>query len=347
MSHPFVIMKLMSSHTPPDVRIARIAGRQHGLVTRAQLTAAGLTRGQVRGRIATGALAPIGRHVYRATAAPRSWEQSALAACLDVGSDAVLSGRSAATAWRLDLPPARLIEVSAPGRRARSATPEGIRLVRVQALAGEDRTVVGRLPVTTLPRTLIDLAGDLQPSVLVRVVDAAIVAGAVTPLRVHLAIERLGARGRKGIGTLRDALSAWLDDQELTSVAEAACLRLLRLAGLPEPEAQYAVLRPDGTTARLDFAWPAARTALDVDGFRWHETPRAHARDSRRANDLAAMGWTLLRATPVELASAPGSVLDALRLRLSPAQLGRNVVPGQPRTDRVPRSIATSVRKWS
>jgi hypothetical protein len=315
------MMTGMTRKPAADSAIARIAGRQHGLVTRGQLLDAGVTESQRRHRVNTGRLVRVGPGRYRVAGAPLAWEQRALDACLAGGDCAVLCRRSAAVAWHLDLPVPRVIDVATPDRHGRPPARGEVRIHRVRSLAADDRTSVGALPVTTVTRTLIDLAGELDPTVLRRVVDAALVERLVTPRRLDDAMARLGGRGRKGFGALRSAMAPTVPPvvksaagaPELESVCEAAALRVLAAAGLPAPVCQYVISTPDGQALRLDFAWPDRRVALEVDGFRWHGGPRERDRDSRRTNTLFAMGWIVIRTTPHELASAPGPVLDALR----------------------------------
>jgi hypothetical protein len=295
-----------------DTNIARIAGRQRGLVTKEQLDRAGVTRSQLRHRLDTGSLVRSGGLVYRHAAAPRTWDQRALAACLAEGKGAVLWGRSAAAVWRMDLPLPRVLDVAVPGRNGRRRCPPDVRVREVRSLAPEDCTHVGVLPVTTVGRTMIDLAGDLEASVLLRVLDAALAERLVTPERLDRAMDRIGGRGRRGFGELRSMLEPWRRAPELESVPEAAALRLFESCGLPAPSCQHVIVLAGGAVFRVDFAWPAHRTVLEVDGFRWHGGPRERDRDSRRANALAAEGWVVLRTTPAELRDAPGVVIDAL-----------------------------------
>jgi predicted transcriptional regulator of viral defense system len=305
-----------------DTRIAALAKGQHGVVTLDQVRAAGVTAGQLRGRVASGALVLVAAGVYRVAGSPRTWEQRALESCLAAGGGAVLCRRAAAHVWCLDVPAPATIEVAIPHRRSvrrSAALATGARVHRVRTLDAGDRTRAGTLPVTTVPRTLVDLAGVLQPAVLGRVLDDALSRRLARPLEVSDTLRRLGGSRRAGAAYLRKALVPWLGGQQHDSAAEADCRRLLAAHGLPASRSQYPVTCLDGRTALLDFAWPQVLVALEVDGFRWHGNPAAHAGDSLRANQLAALGWTVLRVTPTELATRPGPVLGALRRRLASA----------------------------
>jgi very-short-patch-repair endonuclease len=311
-------MTRMGQPLTTDTTIARLAGRQFGLVTRHQLAAAGVSESCLRGRLDSGRLVRCGRAVYRLAGAPQTWEQRALAACLAAGAGAVLCGRSAASVWRLDLPKSQVLDVATPLRNGRGPAPRGVRIHQVRSLGAEDCTRVGALPVTALARTLIDLAAELEPAVVQRVVDDALVTGLVSPDRLSLAIARVGGRGRSGICALRSALSAWTDDARLQSVAEALAARLLAGSDLPPPVRQHEIVDARGVVGHADFAWPGRKVILEVDGFRWHAGPRARDRDSQRTNALIADGWTVVRVTPAGLERDGAAVLAALRRHLIP-----------------------------
>lgn len=296
--------------------LTRLAARQHGLVTLHQALAAGVSYHHLRARVRAGTLRAAGRGVYRVAGSPRTWEQRALELCLAVGDGTVLFGGPAARVWHLDLPDRRQIEVASVLRRGWRESSDDVAVRRVRVLEPQDCTRVGSLPVTTVPRTLADLAGSLTWEALERVLDDAFVRRLTTPGLVDSTLARLGRRGRAGTPALRRMLRPWLEGHEMDSVAEAATLRALEVAGIPTPCSQHTVVRADGAPAVLDFAWPGQKLALEVDGFRWPASVAAQARDSSRQNGLAARGWTVLRVTPAELAEQPGNVIEALRHHL-------------------------------
>lgn len=95
------------------------------------------------------------------------------------------------------------------------------------------------------------------------------------------------------------------------SVAEVRLVRRLVANRLPEPKLQHEVYDTAGRfVARLDLAYPGDRVGLEMNGFRWHATPLAYARDQERLRRLAALGWLVLPATPLDLAG-DGSDLAA------------------------------------
>jgi len=181
--------------TPPDGRaLAELARRQLGLVTTAQLRGFGLTPGGIAHRVRLASLHRVHRGVYAVGHAALSRDARFLAAVLAVGPDAVLSHRSAAALWELVERGPASVEVTTPGC-ARSRP--GIHVHRVRRLDRLDRTREVGIPVTTVPRTLLDLADVLSEDRLRRVVREAYVRRRVDDRRLGAVVRRAhGAVGR-------------------------------------------------------------------------------------------------------------------------------------------------------
>lgn len=303
--------------------VDRLARRQHGVVSRAQLAQLGASRGWVRAARGRGELVPLQPQVFRLGGLPETWQGRAFAACLQCGAGAVLSHTTAARLRGLEvgLPEARF-EVTIPGaRRVREVS--GIRLHRVSRLGSADRARFEGLPVTTVGRTVADLAAYLDGERLEALVDEVLFRQLV-PLGVLLAtVERTAGRGVKGSARLRRAVAPWRHGP-MESPAEAAVLRVLCCWRLPAPVVQHEVRAADGSLlARVDFAWPGCRLALEVDGFRAHDGPRRFVADRKRWNRLRAAGWEVVPVTAAELRESPEALRSFLRLRLSDADGAR------------------------
>jgi very-short-patch-repair endonuclease len=258
------------------------------------------------------------RGVYRLASHPDTWQQRALAACLLIGSDAMLSHRSAAFLWKLDLPSPESVDITIPHTKKTRLSDGGITVHRTRDLAADDLTRIGVFPVTRVQRTLVDLAGVLRNAPMTRMLDDALSRKLVTSKRVLRVVDRLSARGRAGLFGVRAALDPWLENQAAESVAEMAFARRLAAAGFPAPRRQHPVRDEDGFfVGRLDFAWPDVHLGLEVDGVRWHSNARSFAAESERINRFAALGLMVLQATPTELEVAPEAVLTALRRHLA------------------------------
>jgi very-short-patch-repair endonuclease len=275
----------------------RMAGAQHGVVTRAQLLDAGLSRDQVRHRVRRGVLQRLHPGVYRASAvtSPEERRSAALLAC---GAGASLSFRTAGGMFRLLAPDADLsvVDVTAP-LSCRASRP-GIRLHRTANLSGDEVTELFGMRVTTPARTILDLAGVLDERQLEQAYS--------TALRLDLAtspeIAALVARhpGVRGSGTLRALLAAVQDAAFVRSEAEARFLQIVRAAALQVPECN---VRIQGF--EVDFLWRTQRLIVEIDGFAFHASRAAFERDRRRDATLEAAGLRVLRFTWRQLTSEP------------------------------------------
>jgi hypothetical protein len=190
--------------------------------------------------------------VYRIEGAPITWEQELLAACLWAGSGAAASHRSAARLWGLDGTWPTTVEITAPRRSPRND-------LIVHRGPASDVVHRGRLPVTSVTRTLLDLCGVIDA----RSVEAALLDALRRRMTSMRAIRRaLDAtpRGRRGTKSLR-ALIQRFGPGMPESVLEARVLNILREAGLPRPALQHHVRSGGRLVARVDFAYPEVKVS--------------------------------------------------------------------------------------
>ena len=78
---------------------------------------------------------------------------------------------------------------------------------------------------------------------------------------------------------------------------------LLARAGLPEPISQFEVVVLGGRSRFIDLAYPWVRIGIEVLGFQWHSSLTDWSSDQLRYNELAALGWLILRVTDDTLAN--------------------------------------------
>ena len=289
-----------------DAVIRELAARQHGIVTRAQLLAAGLTRNQVDGRIGSGALEPVFRGVFRVGPVRASlWRE--MASILVSGAGAVLSHQDAVRLWELpDLADADVaVHVTTRGGQSARA---GIRLHR-RDLIRQEVTERQRIPVTTVPRTLLDISAVVPVRLCERVVAEALARGLVRErdLREQLA-RRPTARGAARLAGVLSAGPA------LTrSEAENRLLSLVREAQLPAPQVNARL-----SGFEVDFLWRRHRLVVEVDGYRYHASTIAFENDRRRDAILAAAGLRVIRVTWRQLQQEPLAVLGRVAQALAP-----------------------------
>ncbi|MGH7754200.1 MAG: hypothetical protein ACREN5_15450, partial [Gemmatimonadales bacterium] len=135
--------------------------------------------------------------------------------------------------------------------------------------------------------------------------------------RVEQTVRRAGAKGRKGIRALREAMGPWTTGVRPGSPAEARCLRAFARWGLPEPERQYSVRDEAGRfVARSDFAWPDSMVLFEYDGEEYHG-PRAWKSDADREQKVDALGWAVERGDTEDFRPSATALRDRLRKLLT------------------------------
>lgn len=161
-------------------------------------------------------------------------------------------------------------------------------------LPASDCTRRHRLPVTTVARSIVDSAESLDVESLARVVNEGITRRMTTLERILEVADRLeAAPGRVGSGRLRTVLATWTDAIKPDSMAEAAAIRFIRLAGLPAPVTQHVIEDDDGAfIARVDMAWPDRKVVREYDSFQWHRVDGVEA-DEERRQGMERLGWSV------------------------------------------------------
>jgi hypothetical protein len=278
------------SGTTPDGRVAELAGRQWGVVSLAHLRMVGLSEDAVQRRERAGRLHRLHRGVYAVGHTVLRREGRWLAAVLACGEGAVLSHRSAAAQWGLLTTGATRIDVTAPRTRAGDAK---IRLHHSRSLIAGDTTTHQGIPITSVARTLLDLAATIRPDRLER----ALAQAEHLQLYDHRAITELLARatGHRGQKALAEATA--LDPKLTKSDWESRMLRLVRTAALPEPLVNLPFDAPDYGECKPDFHWPSHRLIVETDGWRTHRTRAAFERDRAKDAALTAAGYRVVRFT--------------------------------------------------
>lgn len=275
--------------------IAALAAQQHGRVAWWQLTDAGIDRHTIQRWLADGRLHRVHDGVYAVGHVAPSIHGEYMAATLACGAGAMLSHRSAAySAGLLRSVASPRPEVTVPTLSGRSRP--GIVIHRVRALHDLDRTHVDGIPITTVPRILLDLAPATGLAELTRICHEAWVHHRVGPRQAEACIARNPTK--KGAAKLRRALGS---DVTL-SMLETRFLALLRAHDLPLPRTNI-----NRRGDKVDCNWPELDLTVELVSFRFHATRQAFEEDvarRRRSNHIAyAYGDVLQRgaATAAEL----------------------------------------------
>jgi hypothetical protein len=277
-------------HAPPplNAQLARLAARQHGLVTAAQFGEAGLTRGAVAQRVAAGRLHPKYRGVYAVGHARLSQHGRWMAAVLAAGEGALLSHLAAAKlweVWRRRVPAG--IDVTVPKQRRDRP---GVRVHRTRNLDPRDVTVHDGIPVTTIARLLVDLSSVLTAPQLANVIHEAAFRNRFDLEATRQAMTR--ATGRHGLDVLEASLNAHLSGSAGTrSALEDQFLADIQAQGLPDP-----LVNTKLKDIEIDFHWPERNLCIEIDGP-GHERPRTRTEDRARDAKLRAAGHDVIRLT--------------------------------------------------
>jgi very-short-patch-repair endonuclease len=177
--------------------------------------------------------------------------------------------------------------------------------------------MLGPIPLTGVPRTLIDLAGELDEEALTAATEDAIHRGLTTPHAIARRLDALGGKGRPGAANLRAVLRDRQLDRAAESRLEVKIWRTLRAAGM-RPLRQY-VVRVDGHSYRLDFAFPQWRLGVEGVGDHFHRGSLRRRRDLERLADLAAISWRIIPVTWHDITEEPDRVLARVSSALAEA----------------------------
>lgn len=240
-----------------------------------------------------------------------------MAAVLAAGPGALLSHQDAAALHGLRS------AVKAPRVHVttvrRAASTRGLRVHRARELDPRDRAVVDGIPVTSVTRTLVDLAGVLGPRQLTWALDEAERLRLLDVPALHDALTR--TRGRRGpaharLGAALERLSA-IGAQPTASDLEDLFLEITERHGLPPPRTNHRLLNYS-----VDACWLEQRVAVELDSYEYHRTRHKFENDRIRSNRLQARGWVVLRFTHRQLVGEPNRVADTVATVLARQPMG-------------------------
>jgi very-short-patch-repair endonuclease len=288
--------------TAADLWVGEVAARQGGVVSVAQLHAAGLGRTAIHTRVRGGRLIRLHRGVYavgHSQLTPLGWRWAAVLAC-GGPRRAALSHRSAAAVWDLLPSPAQFDVSTLAGARST------VRIRVHRGLRPQDVTTIDDLPVTTVARTLVDLATLLTPHQTERVVHRA---EHLRLLDTHSLDEQLArARGRRTKPLTSAVERLQVEEPDITrSELEERFLSLVVDAQLPRPEVNATV-----GAFEVDFLWREHHLIVETDGAATHLTAEAFEEDRRRDAHLSMLGFRTLRFTWRQVVHEPRFMARAI-----------------------------------
>lgn len=267
-------------------------------------------RGAIEDRIRRGLLRRVRRGVYAVGHARLEQRSRWMAAVLAVGPGAVLSHRSAAALWGLLPVYAIEPEVTCP-RRVRPGP--GLH-VHESSWVPDEASVVDAIPVTSISRTLLDLAACVNERQLEQAFNEVEVRG----LTDRRSVPELLARHprRAGANAIKAMFATEARFRGVTrKELERRFATLLASTDLPLPRRNASIV-VTGRHFEADCLWVEQQLIVELDGRATHGTTRAFERDRERDRLLVAEGWRVMRVTWRQLHRTPGAVLADLRRAL-------------------------------
>lgn len=297
-----VLDTAMRGEIRPHWELAELAERQHGIVSRPQLARLGYSGAAIDRAAEGGRLHPLHRGVYAVGHTDLSQEARCLAAVMSCGAGALLSHRSAAWLWGLRGPSPRRVEVTTPTRgKAKS----DVWLHHSTILEEPDRAAVDGVPVTAVPRTLLDLAACYRSRQLSGAIERAERLDLLDLGEIDRQLSRSGTH--RGKTALRRALEIYRDPAFSRARSERLFLDLVKKARLPRPAINTFVAGHE-----IDAYWERERFAVEVDGWDAHRTRKAFEEDPVRQEELKLAGIDSLRITARRIEREPEAVAARL-----------------------------------
>lgn len=293
-----------------EERVLRRMKCQHGVITRAQALAAGMTRHKIDHCVRTGGWVREARGVYRHAAVPSTPLSRLLAACM--AHDGLASHRSAAALHGIEGFKLDRVELTVP--RGKRPSMAGVTIHQSSQLRLAKPTERQGVPCTGRARTVVDLASVVNGKRLDRVIDAVLRDGLLRPSDLYGVLAAHARKGRQGCRQLHSALDDRLGDDPIPLSEWSRMVEdLLTDCGLPRPRLEYRICGLDGALlAQVDLAYPAHRVAIELDSVRYHLNRESFVSDPRRRNGLTVAGWKVLTFTWDDYINHPGGLCEAV-----------------------------------
>lgn len=301
-----------------------LASRQGGAIGRRQVLDLGASASAIDRRLRSGRLLVELPGVYVVAGTPDTVVRRRWCALLAVGPSAVLSFETSARLHGLSTVPRTgptVLTVPHSGWRRL----DGIVVHQISDVDPADVMTIDGMPVTSLRRTIVDLAAIWRRGRMRIVVEDAVAANRITDAEIGECLQSVARRGKPGVRNL----AAVLDDRGPGKAPPASQLErdffaLVRRSALTEPARQHPLPRDDGVRNLADAAWPEVKLIVEVDGRRWHQRLADMKRDRDRDLKAAAAGWQVVRLLHEHVVGAPDETIRELLeiYRRRSAQLG-------------------------
>jgi Protein of unknown function (DUF559)/Transcriptional regulator, AbiEi antitoxin len=308
---PDVVDIRIHSGSQRQPRPADLATEQGGPISREQLLALGVSPAAIKSWLRSGRLHCYLRGVYLLGHEAITVKGRMLAPVLSYGDGAALSHRSAGQ-WRgFHRTARRDVDVTVPGRSKRGQ--DGVDLHLVRSLDPRDVTEHEGVPITTIPRTLLDLAEVVSKQRLKRAIEELDRQRLFDAVELDELLKR--SPGRHGLKPLRELLADFIYDELSREELEALFFDFCVERALPVPTMNVPIL---GYT--VDAHWPGTNLIVELDSRAFHLNPKAFEEDRRRDAALLLAGYRVLRITYRQLTREPDRVAQTIRTLLAGPQ---------------------------
>ena len=284
-----------------------LAARQGGAIRIDQAIECGFTRGQIDQRVRDGRWRSLGRSAYVVLEMPGAMNM--VRAAVATLPNAVVSHEAAAEIH--DLPKLRRGVASVLVHSRTTHVFPDVTVRRCHDLTPDQVVEVNELPVTSIPRTIVDLSPLLTSRHLRAVLESTVADRRVRIDDVRAVVDQVARRGKPGIRKIR-----WILDERDVGPRDGTPLErigalVLRKGDIPEPRFEFPI--PWDPIRRFDVAFPNEQLAIEWDSRRWHELVEAFSRDRERDRQALLHGWRVVRFTWVDVTRHPDEVVDTVR----------------------------------
>ncbi len=293
-----------------DQALQRLSDTQHGVVSIAQAQEVGFSARTIRYRTEAGTWISIHPRVFAPGSHYPGWHGQLLAACM-WAKGGVASHTSAGTLWGLPGCDKERIEITVA--RCHLAPRSGIRVHFTDRLLPGHITQLAGIPVTSIERTLLDLCAVLPELTAAMAIDDALRRRLTSIKLLDTLVGEVAKRGRRGCGILRRLIRE-REGLPATphSPLETRFFQLVRRSSLPMPVCQHVIRNGSRFVARVDFAFPEAKLAVECQSKSWHSSKDAREADLARLAKLSDLGWTVEFVTDEEMRNYATSLINRL-----------------------------------
>jgi very-short-patch-repair endonuclease len=293
-------------------KVAALAARQHGVVSYTQLIELGFSAGAIAYQVGIGRLHRVFRGVYAVGHAVLPRYGRTRAAVLAYEPQSLLSYRSATELWGLIRTSRFVVDITVVGRHG--GAQRGVKVHFARSVHREDVAVKHGIPVTSVPRTLLDFAEVASRRELERAWD--------TAERLELfdlgALSRLLTRssGRRGLKPLTELIAEARMPEPTRSELEDVLRDVCRTHGIPIPAFNTSVAGED-----VDAYWPHHGLVVELDGWEHHKTRADRERDLLKEERVKLAGYPFMRFSYRRLRDHPEQVAAVLSKCLGTAAI--------------------------